>query len=238
MTDRSFNSSLITFSKNATNVFPQKNSFSSPHKSFFIVKYNDNLDTSTATNKKDEKALSNSLSAMASDKRLIPIAIDVEKKFTIDNARKEEELIENLVNGFVHDLEIALNSFVNEAEEISSAEKKIIEIVNSYSFGILGNVVQRVYISNFDKPDFLVGICKSLSRYDLEEVMPWGPVMLPGLLNHRSEVVKEYAVSLIESWNSHDLLPMLKALEVSSAWLKDYVKDVINYLEADPKCIM
>jgi hypothetical protein len=87
------------------------------------------------------------------------------------------------------------------------AEKKIIDIANTYNFRVLGDVVQKIYIQYNDFPHMLVGICVCLERYDYEEVLPWGPTMLMGLLNHKSNLVKEYAIGLVENWATVELLP-------------------------------
>ena len=61
--------------------------------------------------------------------------------------------------------------------------------------------------------------------------MPWGPTMLVGLLSHKNESVKEYAVAIVENWTDIDLLPLLKNLDCASVWLKEYIQDVVSYLE-------
>ena len=128
-------------------------------------------------------------------------------------------------------MEEELNLFDEENEEYSSAERKIIEIEHDYKMRILGEVIQHIYVRNFDNPLYLIGICRSLLRYDLEEVKPWGVAMLAGLLNHSDERVKEYTIQLIDNWSDVELLPLLKTLQVTTGWLKDYIKDVVENLE-------
>ena len=51
------------------------------------------------------------------------------------------------------------------------------------------------------------------------------------LLSHKNESVKEYAVAIVENWADIDLLPLLKNLDCASVWLKEYIQDVVSYLE-------
>ena len=145
----------------------------------------------------------------------------------IDEEAEKDRVIEKLV----YELEEELNLFDEENEEYSSAESKIIEIEHDYKMRILGEVIQHIYVRNFDNPLYLIGICRSLLRYDLEEVKPWGVAMLAGLLNHSDERVKEYTIQLIDNWSDVELLPLLKTLQVTTGWLKDYIKDVVENLE-------
>mgnify|MGYP003088900412 FL=1 len=145
----------------------------------------------------------------------------------IDEEAEKDRVIEKLV----YELEEELNLFDEENEEYSSAERKIIEIAHDYKMRILGEVIQHIYVRNFDNPLYLIGICRSLLRYDLEEVKPWGVAMLAGLLNHSDERVKEYTIQLIDNWSDVELLPLLKTLQVTTGWLKDYIKDVVENLE-------
>lgn len=145
--------------------------------------------------------------------------------------KREQEKIDHLIDKLVWELVIELKYFSIDDSEISSAERKIIDIEEKYSFRILGEVLQTIYVKYNDYPNMLAGICKGLERFDLEEVLPWGPAMLSGLLGHKSEVVKEYAVSLVENWSDITLLPILRNLECSSLWLQEYISDVVKYLE-------
>lgn len=146
-------------------------------------------------------------------------------------ARKEKIRMELLINKLTKELAIELKYFSVDSSEISSSERKIMDIQDKYSFRILGEVLQNIYLQYNDYPNVLAGICKGLSRFELQEVSPWGPTMLSGLLGHKNETVKEYAVSLIENWSDVGLLPILRNIDCHSMWLKDYITDVVSYLE-------
>lgn len=140
---------------------------------------------------------------------------------------KRDELVARLTKRMIN----SLKYFADENDDLSSAERLMLEIDAKYSTRILGEVLQNIYIQCNDYPNMLVGICKGIARFELEEVMPWGPTMLVGLLVHKNETVKEYAVSVVENWADVTLLPVLKNLDCASEWLKEYIQDVVNYLE-------
>lgn len=145
--------------------------------------------------------------------------------------RKEQERYKNVINTLVTEIVADLNCFTHDEEYFGILEHHICNIEHEYSFETMGTVLQTIYVGYNDQPKMLVGICKALCRYDLSEVMPWGPTMLAGLLNNKSELVKEYAIELVENWADIRLLPLLKNLEISTKWLKAYLQDVINYIE-------
>lgn len=146
-------------------------------------------------------------------------------------AKKEQEKLDELVSKLTEELTVELRFFSMDDSELTAAERKIINIEEKYSFRVLGEVLQNIYLSCNDYPNILAGICKSLGRFDLEEVRPWGPTMLAGLLNHKSIVVKEYAVALVENWSDVSLLPFLRNIETKAEWLEAYINDVVTYLE-------
>lgn len=174
----------------------------------------------------EEKALVSSTSELKKQE-LSPF-----EKYLIEyKAKREQEKINQLIDKLTWELILELKYFSSDDSEISSAERKILDIEEKYSFRILGEVLQTIYVKYNDYPNMLAGICKGLERFDLDEVLPWGPTMLSGLLVHKSEVVKEYAVSLVENWSDTTLLPILRNLECSSLWLQEYISDVVKYLE-------
>ena len=146
-------------------------------------------------------------------------------------SREHQENLTILTKKLAKELVIELKFFSINDSESSSAEKKIWKMPEEYSFRILGEVLQDIYVEYNDYPNILAGICKGLSQFDLDEVTPWGQTLLAGMLNHKSEIVKEYAVALVESWADVSLLPILKNLDCHAVWLKEYISEVISYLE-------
>lgn len=156
----------------------------------------------------------------------------IERRVRKLNAENEKNEINALVDSLVSKLEKSLEIFEFDSGSLSSVEKDVIAIEKEYNMRILGNVLQTIYYKHFDKPMYLVGICSALLRYDLDEVKPWGIIMLSGLLNHPDERVKEATIELIDNWSDVELLPLLKTLEVSSKWMRDYIERIVHNLES------
>ncbi len=188
--------------------------------SFYGSKYEKDLSSFSETDTSTEIQETNSFSEL---NRLV-----VRRNFVEDEAEKDK-----IVKRLVQELEKALELFDEENEEYSSVERKIVDIEHNYNMRILGEAIQDIYVHHFNNPLYLLGICRALLRYDLDEVRPWGATMLTGLLNHPDERVKEYTVQLIDNWSDVELLPILKTLQVSTDWLKDYIKDVVKNLEKE-----
>lgn len=134
----------------------------------------------------------------------------------------------SLIGNLSRTLEQKLENFPNETDLNSESEDFIIEIEHKYSLRVLGDVIQNVYVKCFDKPYYMIGICNALLRYDLDEVKPWGIVLVSALINHPNESVKEYVVQLIDNWSDPSLIPILSTIEVSSEWLRKYINDVVK----------
>ena len=125
----------------------------------------------------------------------------------------------------------ALREFSFDECSVSHSEKLGLSLSEEKSLRFLGEVVQRIYLSNNDDITVLEGLCVSLERFSNEEVMPWGLTMLMGLLNHKNLKVKESAIRLVDNWVSTNLLSVLKNLDCKSVWMQDYINAVVKRLE-------
>lgn len=125
----------------------------------------------------------------------------------------------------------ALREFSFDEGLVSHAEKLVLSLSEEKSLRFLGEVVQRIYLSNNDDITVLEGLCVSLERFNNEEVIPWGPTMLMGLLNHKNLKVKESAIRLVDNWASTNLLSVLRNLDCKSVWMQDYINAVVKRLE-------
>ncbi len=198
------------------------NSSFEQYENIIFYAQNNSFDTSSHTDEQFGK-----VKTPKNEEKLITLFEEYTRRildFKQGEAKKTKEVLKK-------ELISELKIFHTEDEDISSAERKIMEIVKTYSFSVLGDIIQSIYLEYNDYPYVLAGICKSLCRYDLEQVYPWGPTMLGGLLLHKSDIVKEYTVELIENWEDVKILPLLRNLECSTAWLKKYISNVVEYLE-------
>ena len=123
-----------------------------------------------------------------------------------------------------------LSFFSYDDESIEPVWYLCERILNESTLSTLGTVLQDIYLSHNDDPNILCGICKYLTTFDLDEVSPWGPLILIGMLNHKDETVKEYAVMLLDNWKDETLIPVLRNLDCKSSWLRAYIQDVLSSL--------
>ena len=155
----------------------------------------------------------------------------IEKLLVEEQAKAKQINYDKLIEELTKKLVNSLKYFTTDDSDVSLAERMIWDIEQKYDSRVLGEILQNIYVQYNDFPKMLMGICRAIGRFELQEVMPWGPTMLVGLLSHKNENVKEYAVSVVENWADIDLLPVLRNLDCSSTWLKAYIEDVVSYLE-------
>lgn len=146
-------------------------------------------------------------------------------------AQTERSRLDEIAEEQAKRLAAALKYFSKDDRDISYAENLAFEVEKDYSTRILGEALQKNYLRYNDYPDMLAGICKILQNFELREVSPWGPTILMGMLNHKSETVLEYAAAVVEDWADTELLPVLRNLNCSSGWLKEYINSIVKYLE-------
>lgn len=151
-------------------------------------------------------------------------------QFTNEIGNKERQY-DQLISQIEQRLMVALNNYSLESEILSKSEELICEIVDNYSLRVLGEVLTSIYIKCYGVQNVIAGICSGLERFDAEEVFPWGHSIVIGLINHKSDLVKERVISLIENWGDASLLTALKSIDISSDWMREYVNEVISYLE-------
>lgn len=156
---------------------------------------------------------------------------------SLEEKQLKEKMYKQLVSQQVQRLYVALMDFTIESDSKLESDSIMLDIAERYSMLFLGNVLQNICINYYDKPNIIAGVCFGLERFEAEEVRPWGQSIISGLINHPSIYVKERVISLIENWEDISLLPLLRSIEIASEWMKNYIQDVIKYLE-EIKCTM
>lgn len=158
------------------------------------------------------------------------LALEVEKNTLELLAKYTQEKNIAYQKRITKELQSVLRFFSYDDESIEPVWYVCERILEESPLSTLGTVFQNIYLSHNDEPNILCGICKYLTTYDLDEVSPWGPLILIGLLNHKDETVKEYAVMLLDNWKDKTLIPVLRNLDCKSSWLKAYIQDVLSSL--------
>lgn len=166
--------------------------------------------------------------AISNPKEKIPSEVD---EFIFKKVLDEKDQYKQIAEEKTKEMLLTLKYTSLEDDDSYRAEQMAMKIENEFSLELLGTVLQNIYIKYNDYINILVGICKILSKYEYNEVMPWGPTMLTGLLSHKNEIVKEYAVEVVDNWSNIEMVSVLKNLDCSSKWLQDYICDVVNSVE-------
>lgn len=107
----------------------------------------------------------------------------------------------------------------------------LIDEISSISTSIMSEILSKIVVDYYGCPNVLCAVAKILCSFDLEEVKNIGPSIMIILLGNKNETVKEYAVILLDNWESPSLLQLFKNFDCSSPWLKSYFKRVIDDLE-------
>lgn len=154
-------------------------------------------------------------------------SLEIEKRTLEIIAQYEQARKKALMEGYSTKLINKLQFFAFDEESLEPAYKVCEQIISEMSVEDLGAILQRIYLSCNDNINLLCGLCQYLISFDLNEVMPWGPMILIGLLNHKNETVKEYAVMLLDNWKDKSLIPVLRNTDCKSKWLQEYIKDVL-----------
>jgi len=92
--------------------------------------------------------------------------------------------------------------------------------------------VQTIYLENFKRPSVAAGILRCIGRLKDDLVEPWGRSMARRGLSYPELEVREAAIRALEMWGGQESAETLKTYIDSEpvAWLKNYVKQVINDL--------
>lgn len=93
--------------------------------------------------------------------------------------------------------------------------------------------LSKLYVSNFNNADILIGILRLISRQNVDEISPEGKTMAIGALSHKNSEVQECGIRVFESWGTLDSLKILENVEVKSKWLKDYLTQVIENIQSE-----
>lgn len=181
------------------------------------------LETATAQQDSDETNTSNfnnTRTSLEIEKQALGILAEYKKN-------QKEQLVERITNELVS----KLRYFSYDDESMGAIWAVCDRVLEETSVEILGEALQKIYLAHNDYPNILCGVCRLLTSLELDEVTPWGPMILIGLLNHKNETVKEYSVILLDNWKDTSLIPVLRNLDCRAPWLQAYIKEVLLSLE-------
>lgn len=144
------------------------------------------------------------------------------------NGNREEYLRKNITPKFLslikeEDFEFG---FVSRSEELIASQLQINALATR-------NWLNEIFINHFDNEVILIGLLRIISRFDESLIFPQGQTIALAALSHSNDEIKELGIRAFEKWCSAESLSILKKLNLNSAWLQEYVNDVINDLEEE-----
>jgi hypothetical protein len=90
-----------------------------------------------------------------------------------------------------------------------------------------------IFLSNFESTNIIKGILHIIYHLPYEIIYPEGPTMAIAALTHSNIEIKEYGIRCFESWGNKHSLHVLKKIDCPQQWLREYVTEIITYLERE-----
>ncbi|MDR1089537.1 MAG: hypothetical protein LBL79_00540 [Prevotella sp.] len=171
----------------------------------FFIKF----DSAVFTTSNVETDNSTSSENKANDTRLL----EFEQKFS------KQFIAHILEDDFEYGIDSKAHAMVKNQMKINSAVTK--------------DWLNRIYVTNFQNPEILIGILRVIARFEKEEIFPIGQTIATASLNHKDEIVQETAIRAFESWGGKSNLKILENVTVSSKWIKEYLDGVISDLKSE-----
>jgi hypothetical protein len=144
------------------------------------------------------------------------------------NKNRQLKLSQNLTNDFISIIKEENFEFgyKTRSEELLREQLKINELATR-------NWLNEIFIKYFKDQSVIIGIMRILSRFEPREIYPQGQTMAIAALAHSNDEIKELGIRAFENWPLPESLNILKNLDVSANWLKEYLEDVIQDLEEE-----
>ena len=88
----------------------------------------------------------------------------------------------------------------------------------------------RAFSLDDTQPAFAASVLRCLGRQEYLGTSLWRSELVRDALALDDVEIRDAAVQAAESWDDHDILPVLKSHYEPESWLRDYISDVINDL--------
>jgi hypothetical protein len=91
--------------------------------------------------------------------------------------------------------------------------------------------LEEIFNEQFDSPYNLCGILRTIAHFEYCDLHPQGMTIATAALAHTDQEVRECGIRCFENWEEPEALKILRNITVSENWLRDYLDEVIAYLE-------
>lgn len=122
-----------------------------------------------------------------------------------------------------------LSAFEEETFEdgFSHPAEKIIEEALRADPKELSTWIQAIFRENINRLSIASGILRCIGRLNVNEIYPWGHIMVLTALENIDPEVREAAVRAAENWEDPFLIKALSDHEEEVPWLADYINQVV-----------
>lgn len=112
----------------------------------------------------------------------------------------------------------------------SDLDNYVSEAINKFST-IGREWIDRLFIDYFHDPSVLCSILRTIAHLDYRKIYPQGMTMATAATRHIDFEVRECGIRCFENWEDPEALKILSNIDIKEKWLREYLGDVINYLE-------
>lgn len=114
----------------------------------------------------------------------------------------------------------------------SSETERYLEYLISQDKDIVKNIFQIIIHNEFDNPIILQKAIEVFSNLNDEDLNPSFSLVLIATINHKNINVQEASIAAFEKWDNKSNITLLKNINYTTPWIKDYADSVVEYLES------
>lgn len=156
---------------------------------------------------------------------------------SINDSTRPDKKIQKSSDEIVNQYQIEMYNIIlnDEIEDgtTSASECYIKAVYDEGNKDYIKTALMNLYLNNLGNEKVLTGVLVMISSLSYEESCPQGPIMAMGLLQNKSNTIRDRAIQAFERWNSKKALTVLESLKCDKKWLQDYVDKVILYIKRD-----
>lgn len=91
--------------------------------------------------------------------------------------------------------------------------------------------INDIFIKKYNDSNVVIRILYLLTNYSRREMGGNAISMAIMGLSHKDDMVKSAALKVVDHWNSPDMLPLLKNIEVKTPWVEDMLNVIVQQIE-------
>lgn len=156
---------------------------------------------------------------------------DVEsRRFIIEKKWRLQDSRDNLKQNYKKRIVDMIKESEIEWGCISAFDRYLIN--NRKNKNLIDNI-NEIFLENIDNADIVTKIFRAFSYLKYEETYPNAQTMCLASLSVNNNEIKEAAIQLFEAWRNKEALELLKKIDITEKWLKEYAEQVMAEIEEE-----